>query len=591
MRNQNTTYKKIAFYGMMLLGMTSCSEALDPVLDNTYGEDFAYGLPEKTEGFLMNAYANVPGSFVAEYGGDFLDVATDNATTNAFGSALYRVSAGAISPANNPVGNWNNAYNQFRNIHIFLENGLGDNVTYNLSDPDADMAKRMNLKGDAFYLRAWWGFTLLKQYGGKAANGEALGYPIVLSSEEYSETSGLEDIQRNTYEECVEQIVKDLDSAYLYLPKTYTGGDPIVGVQQLGRADKQNVRALKSRVAVYAASPANQSDEVVSIAGMGSFNVLNEAAFVQKWVDAAEYSQEAIEEVGNFSSLKTGDFNNNTSPGEFVWRTYHNNRDLENKNYPISEFGQARTSPSQNLVDAYPMQNGYPIDDPRAGFDPENPYANRDPRLDLTIFYNGQTLDGQALEIYEGGKDSKARNQQNTRTGYYLRKWLSVQNGMLDPVSPTNDHHNHALIRKTEVYLNFAEASNEAFGPTAVGPEMSQSAVEVIKSIRSAAGITDNSYVDEVAAQGKEAFREFIQNERRLELAFENHRYWDLRRWIMPLNETVRGVRILKGEEGDLSFEEFTVEERKFDDVKYYYHPLPYDELVKSPQMIDNKGW
>lgn len=590
MKSRNN-YIKIALYSCLLGASTSCNMELEPVLDNTYGDEFAFGLPERTEGFLMNAYANIPANFSIENGGDFLDVATDNAVTSAFGSGLYSYSTGAVSPASSPIGNWDNAYNQFRNIHIFLENGLGDNVIYDLVDPDADMAKRINLKGEAFYLRAWWGFTLLQQFGGKANNGEALGYPIVLSSLTFEEAAQLDQVERNTYEECVDQIITDLDSAMFYLPEVYSGSNPILGDQQIGRADQQTALALKARVGVYAASPATQSNEITAINGMGDFTVLDVATYEAKWVTAAQYAQEAIENIGNFSSLKTADFNSSTTPSEFVWRKYQNNRDLENKNYPISEFGDARTSPSQNLVEAFPMRNGFPIDDPRSGYDPENPYQNRDPRLALTIFYNGQQLNGSALQTYEGGKDSKSVNQRNTRTGYYLRKWLSVQNGLLDPISPSNDHHYHALLRRTEIYLNFAEASNEAFGPTVVGADMSQSAVDVIKSIRSAAGINDAGYVDEVAAQGKEAFRDFIQNERRLELAFENQRFYDMRRWVMPLDEDIRGVKIERNADGELSFGETLVEQRNFDAIKYYYNPIPYDEMSKSPQLINNLGW
>src|SRR5690606_5946929 len=104
----------------------------------------------------------------SDYGGDFLDAATDNAVTNNFGG-IYRVGAGGLTKQNNPVGNWNLAYDVLRNIHLFLERGLGENVIYNLNDPDADAAKRKNLKGEAFFLRAWWSFQLLQQYGGKTA--------------------------------------------------------------------------------------------------------------------------------------------------------------------------------------------------------------------------------------------------------------------------------------------------------------------------------------------------------------------------------------------------------------------------------------
>src|SRR5690606_2177147 len=118
------------------------------------------------------------------------------------------------------------------------------------------------------------------------------------------------------------------------------------------------------------------------------------------------------------------------------------------------------------------------------------------------------------------------------------------------------------------------------------GPGMAYSAVDVIKMIRDKAGITDNTYVDEVAAQGKEAFRELVLRERRLELAFENHRYFDMRRWLMPLDEAVRGMRIEQKGEDTYSYTVFEVEERKFSDIKYYYAPLPYEELVKSPKLI-----
>lgn len=574
----------------LILTVSAACTKLDPVIDNTYGEDDAFGLPDNAEGILMAAYGNIPNMVTGDYGGDFLDAATDNAVTNNFGS-IYRVGAGGLTVQHNPVGNWNLAYNNLRNIHMFLERGLGDNVIYNLNDPVADAAKRKNLKGEAFFLRAWWSFQLLQQYGGKTETGEALGYAIVLRSYSLDETAALDNIRRDTYEACAAQIVKDLDSAYANLPLVYSGGDPTFGNRNRGRADGQAALALKSRVALYAASPAYQSDDITQLNSMGQFSVVNEQAYREKWETAAAYAQEAIDVIGDFVSLKPADWNANVTPPEFIFRTYHSNRALETQNYPVRHFGSARTGPSQNLVDAFPAANGFPILDPRAGYDPQDPYANRDPRLAHTVMYNGMTLNGSPIETYEHGKDSRSGNAQNTRTGYYVRKWLSVQPGLTDIENPGNDHHYHAMLRRTELFLNLAEASNEAYGPLVAGPGQTFSAVDIIKLIRARAGISDQTYIDEVAVMGQDAFREVIQNERRIELAFENHRFFDMRRWVLPLNEEVRGVRIEKDDKGDLSYEIIPVEPRTMNALKYYYLPIPYNEIVKSQNLQNNLGW
>lgn len=157
--------------------------------------------------------------------------------------------------------------------------------------------------------------------------------------------------------------------------------------------------------------------------------------------------------------------------------------------------------------------------------------------------------------------------------------------------NPGNDHHYHALLRRTEVFLNLAEASNEAYGPLGIGPGQSQSALEIIKSVRSRAGIQNHAYLDEMAAAGKEAFRKVIQNERRIEMAFENQRYFDMRRWVLPLNEEVMGALINLESDGTRTFEYIPVEPRIFNEVKYYYLPIPYNEIVKSQNLVNNLGW
>lgn len=581
--------KKLNLLTITLLAgslFSSCEKALDPKVDSDYSNEYVWTLPDYAQGILINAYANVPNQFNS-YGGDFLDVATDNAVTNNYSSDLFELGSGSLNANKNPIGAWGNAYVQFRNIHLFLENGLTDKITYNVLDPAADAAVKNRLKGEALFLRAWWGFQLLQQYGGKATNGLALGYPIVKSTQEALKS----DVTRNTYEECVQQILNDCDAAALLLPKVYAGNDAIVGTTSLGRANKQVAAALKSRVALYAASPANRDNSVTKLNGPGNFTVLDQTAYTDQWKRAVTLSQEAIALIGNFSSLKTSDFNSPTFPNEVIWARYTNNSSLENLNYPVAHYGNAYTGPSQNLVNSFPAKNGFPITDTRSLYSANNPYTNRDPRLDLNVYRNGSVLDTKPIETFVGGRDSKEAYPNNTRTGYYLRKWLTDKDFLLDPQNPLSDYHYNVLLRKTELFLNLAEASNEAYGPTVVAHGSTQSAVTIIKNIRTAAGITSNVYVDEVAAQGKDAFRRLIHNERRLELAFENHRYFDLRRWLLPLSESVNGVQIVKSAAGALQFAEIEVEKRKFNDIKYYYHPLPFVEIAKSPGLINNLGW
>lgn len=585
MKNNIYTYILIAVVALQ----TACS--FDPELENSYSEDWVFSQPDYVEGILLNAYANLPNTIVDGYGGDFLDCATDNAVTNSYSNNVYRLGAGGLTPSNIPVGQWDNAYNQIRNVHLFMENGLGDNVIYDITSETADALKRTNLKGESFYLRAWWSFHLLQAFGGKTADGEVLGYPIVLRSLTDEEATDLDAVERNLYEECVEQIMEDLDSAITYLPFKYTGTNPTLGAANIGRADQQAALALKSRVTLYAASPAYQSDDVVSLTGMGQFNVVDESTYIDKWKIAAIHAQDAIDQIGTFTSLNASHFSANATPAEFIWRSYFTSSSLENKNYPIGERGTAWTGPSQNLVDAFYTKNGFPIEDARSGYDANNPYSNRDPRFYINVLHNESEFNNRTLETYIGGQDSHEQYTRNTRTGYYVRKWLSLTPGIISVENSSNQRHYNPYFRRTELFLNLAEAANEAYGPSATGDNVTQTAVEIIKLIRTKAGITDNTYVDEVAALGKDEFRVLIQRERRLELAFENHRYFDLRRCLLPLNETVKGVQITKNTDASFSYDEIDVEERMFNDLRYYYAPIPYDEMSKSKNMINNLGW
>lgn len=162
---------------------------------------------------------------------------------------------------------------------------------------------------------------------------------------------------------------------------------------------------------------------------------------------------------------------------------------------------------------------------------------------------------------------------------------------MLDPIQTLNSRHFNPLLRKTEVWLNYAEAANEAWGPEGKGDDCKYSAYDVLKIIREkSGGITDATYLSEVASEGKDAFRKLIQNERRIEFAFEDQRFWDLRRCLLPLDTTIEGIQVTRTDNG-LSYEIKEIEQRPLDALRYYYLPLPNDELLKKPNLKNNMGW
>jgi hypothetical protein len=259
------------------------------------------------------------------------------------------------------------------------------------------------------------------------------------------------------------------------------------------------------------------------------------------------------------------------------------------------------------------MRNGYPITDSKSGFDPNDPYKDRDPRLDDDVIYNGTTF--KSVVIVTGTYASPTKGADNkdninnpgskaTKTGYYMKKLLRTDAGpSISASSPSQQPHIYPRIRYTEMFLAYAETANEAYGPKGKAPGFNLSAYDVIKMIRERGGIgkddegnyVGDPYLDECAAD-KAKMRELIRNERRIELCFENKRFWDMRRWNLPINEWARGVQISKidnDEEavaGNLKYEYQNVEERKFEPYQIY-GPIPESEVLLWSNLQQNQGW
>ncbi len=592
MKNFNIIYLISA-----ILLFPACEEVLDVRTSSEWDDADVWHVPEIAEGTLMKAYMSIA-QLPDNYSNNFLDAATDNALTNNFNSSVYKVAMGETTTSANPFGNWGTCYEQFQYIHSFLENGLTPNTVYNRTDAKLDSLIKSRLKGEAFFLRAWWGFELLKMYGGKTATGEALGYPIITHYITQDEAKNSTEFRRNTYAECAAQIIRDCDSAIVRLPATYTGEDIVTGATQIGRASKYSAGVLKSRVALYAASPAYQPDEIVKITGMGQYTIVNLAAYQKKWEYAALVADSVLQlsGFGNFTAMTAKNLADagNTTPADFVFRKFFNSRALETRHFPPFYYGSAQTIPSQNLVDAFPAKNGFPASDPRSAIAPGTPYANRDNRLNLNIYYQGRVFGttGLPIDVVAGGKDSEEYHPSCSRSGYYLAKFMSSKETLLNPTTATNAMHYNPLLRKSEVFINFAEAANEAWGPKEKGGFPTKfTAYDVIKTVRSSSGgITSTTYLDEMAA-GANTFRQLIQDERRIEFTFEDQRYFDMRRWVLKLDEPVYGIVVERATDGTLTYTKKKIEDRRLSNIRDYYSPLPYDEVIKNKNLVNNVGW
>jgi hypothetical protein len=258
-------------------------------------------------------------------------------------------------------------------------------------------------------------------------------------------------------------------------------------------------------------------------------------------------------------------------------------------NFPPSLFGSGRTNPSQNLVDAFPMKNGYLIGHELSGYDPDNPYVDRDPRFYDYIIYNDAVFKNTPISTYiDATQDGINNLVTSTRTGYYLKK-LMAEGVVLTPGGITTAGHTYALVRMTEVLLNYCEAANEAWGPDGDPNGYGFTARDRIAELRARAGLTPDDYLASVSDPLE--FRELIRNERRLELCFEGFRFWDIRRWDdqATMTQPVRGAFITFEVDSTYSYAYSDVEKRIFSPTMIY-GPVPYEETLKY-DLEQNAGW
>lgn len=579
----------ILFVAGLVLG--GCKKNLSPLDDNHRTLEDIYSDPAYAEGILMNAYTRLPTN-----GYSFNEVATDDAVTNDKFNPLLNMATGSWSAANNPVDQWNNSYTAILYLNLFLREV--DSVNWSPMNKDVRVLFTDRLKGEVYGLRALFMFNLLQAHAGYSTSGELLGVPIITEALEPGSDFKK---PRNTFEQCLQQIYTDLAEAEKYLPLDYvniTAGQLPAKYSSMAVADYNRVfgnfsrqrvsgrilKAVKAKAALLSASPA-----------------YNPQATTSKWESAANYASEVINLIGGVNGLdpqgalfytasNVNAININPSSGapndqrEMLWRgNISNTNNLEISNFPPTLFGNGRVNPTQNLVDAFPMANGFPITDAASGYVATNPYANRDPRLKNYIVVNGGTISNKTIFTKTDAPTNDAVNilPTSTRTGYYMRKLLR-EDVNANPSSSSTQKHYPVHIRYTEMFLICAEAANEAWGPDGTSAH-GFSARSLIEAIRKRAGIAQpDVYLASVTT--KEGMRALIRNERRLELCFEGFRFWDIRRWKENLTEPAKGVTI-----NNNVFSIQNVENRQYSD-NMYYGPIPLTEALKA-NLLQNKGW
>lgn len=531
--------------------------------------------------YLLQIYSIVP------YGNnrvssDYLDAASDDAVSSVTGDQVTTLAEGTYTSVNLPSGEnlWSNTnstntanfWNGIRDANEFIAN-IGVVPVKDVVDPTTGkingigVSKRYIWRNEARFLRAYFYFELVKRFGGVPLLGNTV----------YNINDNL-NFSRSSFSDCINYIVSECDAVKDSLIIYNQGADNY-------RVSKGTALALKAKVLLYAASP------LFNDPTGGNSNAL--AGYTDYDVKRWQLAQNAAKDVMNMGIYSLDPVFKNVFLTQddpetiYVRTTGGPSNNVETNNGPIgysSALGHGITSPTQQLVNAFPMTNGLDITDPSSGYDANNPYNNRDPRLAMTVLTNGAAWLGGTLQTYEGGVSKPNNGSQQTLTGYYLHKFMGY-----DETGTTFTTHDEdwVVFRYAEILLYYAEAENEFSGP-------SSDVYAQLEAIRNRAGIASGSGTYGLAPNMTQAeMRAAIQNEERCEFAFEEHRFFDIRRWKIAetvMNQPLTGVSI-NNAAGALTYNYVTVLQPHFIAPKMYLYPIPYDEVLKDPNLKQNTGW
>lgn len=464
----------------------------------------------------------------------------------------WLIQRGQLAPENTGIAGtiWGRSYRSIREINYALANVQKVNMS-------AGMKTR--LAAELRFLRAFRYHDLIRNYGDVVLMGDKV-YEL---GEDFTNSAIY---TRSSVKDAMTYVMAELDAASKDLPATNNSSN-----WKLGRATKGAALALKSRLALYAASPL--------------YNAGN-------WQTAANAAKEVMN-LGMYS-LYTGGYDKlfltpENNPEIIFERLYTRGARhvcLEISNAPNGFGGWGGNVPLQNFVDAYQMNNGKSIDDASSGYNPQDPYKNRDPRFYMTVLTNNSSYRGNTVQSFvPGGKDSKdgPSNWNTSKTGYYLKKYM---NDALPIDNPWDIAGTQPWIyfRYAEILLNYAEAQNEAAGPD-------QSVYDAVNAIRRRTGVGMPALPTGLS---QAQMRDAIRKERQIELAFEEHRYYDVRRWkIANVTENVPayGIEVTKNGTSFTYTRKEALSGRRFED-KHYFLPIPRAEILASGgKLTQNPGY
>lgn len=534
--------------------------------------------------FLNNIYSSLPSGF-NRIGNNMLDAGSDDALPSSTVDIIQFYSNGAFNQTNIPDDTWDRNYRGIRKVNVFLANI--DRV------PLSQKGLKKQWKAEARALRAMFYFELIKRWGG-----------VPLLQDRVFELNDRIDFPRDTYENCVKYILSEIDACMPDLLGANTSAENAINGLNFGRFNRGAAMALKSRLLLYAASPLN-----------------NPGNDLQKWAAAAKAAKDMMDSVAatKFAfGLSTGvtahytttqlaalapagatltNYTAGVNKFLTIFSTRYNTEiilpylratvtDIESINEPVgyTRGGDGKTNPTQELVDEYETFSGKLIGESGSGYSITRPYYNRDPRLAGTVSFNGLYYINRNVQTYDGGKD-RPKGYGNviageTRTGYYLRKFMTSGT---NESTFTAQNHNFPIFRYAEILLNYAEAQNE--GAYVMNDPTVYAAINAIRTRCNMPAIpTGLSQAD---------MRARIMHERRVELAFEEHRFFDIRRWKIAgsvLNGILHGI---KGtfDGTNVTYSIVDAAPTKFDVSKMYLYPIPYKEMVSNNNMTQNPNW
>lgn len=555
--------------------LASCDYLDFDETQNLKTKEDMYKYFDSTKSMLTHVYAYIPqttlfgNTTVNATNAALRDCASDDAEFGSVSANIQITNNGNWSSINTYDDSWN-LYQGIRAANSFLvEIENVDFSRYQHQGSYQNWLKQLEyFPYEARVLRAYFFFELARRYGD-------IAMPLTVLTEAEANT-----IEKTPFSQVIAFIVNECSAAASNLPESYKN-EPGA---EVGRVTKGFAMAVKSKALLYAASALH-----------------NTANDTELWKQSAKAALDIIQ-LGIYELDPEGCINNLQSKESVLMRSNADNTAFELANFPLRFTEGQRGSgvldcgnfPSQNLVDAFETVNGYSVtlgnngwecEDP--AFDPQNPYANRDKRFYRTILANGMEFKDRVIETFNGGADYALVAQGGSPTGYFLRKYIQETTNFATGSSVTNKHH-WTIYRYAETLLTYAESMINAFGDANYTDNTyPYSALWAINQVRA------NAAMPEIPSCDKDEFLNCLYNEWRVEFAFEDHRFWDVRRWKLgdSTQRELYGVKIEKAADGTLSFYKNLYETRSWRDCMYLY-PIPQSELFKNVNLNpQNTGW